>query len=682
MHSHSAPWLLASLALGLCTPLSAADTALAPVQVEASAEPTSPSTQASAVERAQDFGKTGLPFLLQDTPSTQVSAGARNSEKLFIRGIEDNNLLVTLNGARQGGDLLSHHQGRVLIDGSLVKSIEIQPGPSGADAGPGAIGGAVSITTKAAHDLVQPGERTAGSVSSLYQSADETFGAGLTGAAVLEGGLGLLATVRREVSDLRTVGGGDKLEATDGSRSGQTLRIDTNPQAALTARMIVERHTNEGGAFRANLPPQTGTPAQNNDDQLQTREAVNLGLRYQPRGQGLIDIEATVYDQIQELELGQTPLVPDGMLLRAHSIGAVLKNTSRFMTGEVAHAVSFGLDTFNDRTRQTHRPQTLQGSFRVGDYQERASNLGVFLQNRMSWSAFRLSAGLRHDDYRTQYANGVVVEGDRVSPNATLTLEVAPGVEVYGGYGESTRGAKTNNAAFLFRTVPATQFRVGQNGVLEPEVGRQREVGINILQGNPRDEGGQWRAKVAAYNTTFADFQLINGPGIGGIANFIRNEGDVTSKGWDALVGWTAGAWDASVSLSVNDVRDYLGRPFDAIGTTTKLGSGYGNLLKLNLGWQVRPDTQLAYSLEAAHRLKDVPAGRPEKPGYAVHGIAVRYAPKGLAVPKGWAFVAALDNVFDRLYASHLSVRETLLGEEVSLFEPGRSLRLVAEYRF
>ena len=301
MQTHAAPWLLAGLALGLATPTLAQDTALATVQVEASAEPLSPSTQTSTVQRAQDLGKTGLPDLLQDTPSAQVSGGARNSQKLYIRGLDDANALITINGARQGGDLLSHHQGRVLIDGDLVKSIEVQAGPSGADAGPGAVAGSVVIETKSAHDLVPQGESTYGSVSGLFQSADETFGGGLTGAAVLEGGLGILTSIRREISDLRTVGGGDKLEATDGSRGSQTLRIDTNPASELTGRLILERHTNEGGPFRANLPPQTGTPAQNNDDQLQTRKTLSLGGRYAPRGQGLVDIEATVYDQIQEL---------------------------------------------------------------------------------------------------------------------------------------------------------------------------------------------------------------------------------------------------------------------------------------------------------------------------------------------------------------------------------------------
>ena len=97
----------------------------------------------------------------------------------------------------------------------------------------------------------------------------------------------------------------------------------------------------------------------------------------------------------------------------------------------------------------------------------------------------------------------------------------------------------------------------------------------------------------------------------------------------------------------------------------------------------MRDNLSLGYTLTAVKRLKDVRTDttprRPEKPGYAVHNIRVSWKPTGrddLTVNFG------IDNLFDKQYAEHTSVRSLFNGQEVVSWENGRNVKLGVDWRF
>ncbi len=112
--------------------------------------------------------------VLNTMPSVTVDGNARYSRKVFVRGMEDKFSVVTIDGARQEGQLF-HHSGDQAIDPAMLKRAEIELGGNSALSGSGAINGSFSYETKDPSDLLKPGESIGARVKTSYQTAYERF---------------------------------------------------------------------------------------------------------------------------------------------------------------------------------------------------------------------------------------------------------------------------------------------------------------------------------------------------------------------------------------------------------------------------------------------------------------------------------------------------------------------------
>lgn len=74
-----------------------------------------------------------------------ASGGAAIAQKVFVNGIEESLLSVTIDGARQNKSAF-HHTGNVLIDPALVKKVEVNAGLAPADSGPNALAGTIALS--------------------------------------------------------------------------------------------------------------------------------------------------------------------------------------------------------------------------------------------------------------------------------------------------------------------------------------------------------------------------------------------------------------------------------------------------------------------------------------------------------------------------------------------------------
>ncbi|TIP52051.1 MAG: TonB-dependent receptor, partial [Mesorhizobium sp.] len=79
-----------------------------------------------------------------------------STQKIYVNGVDENNLAVTVDGSRQNNKVF-HHNGTYLLDPALLKAASVQAGVAPADAGPGALAGSLGFETKDAVDLLEPG---------------------------------------------------------------------------------------------------------------------------------------------------------------------------------------------------------------------------------------------------------------------------------------------------------------------------------------------------------------------------------------------------------------------------------------------------------------------------------------------------------------------------------------------
>lgn len=118
-------------------------------------------------------------------PGVSVGSSLPMSQKVYVHGIEETNLAVTIDGSRQNNKVF-HHSATNLIDPGLLKAVRIDAGIAPADAGPGALGGAIAYETKDVRDLLD-GDGSGGFVTSSYTFNSDTAVTGLSGYALKDG---------------------------------------------------------------------------------------------------------------------------------------------------------------------------------------------------------------------------------------------------------------------------------------------------------------------------------------------------------------------------------------------------------------------------------------------------------------------------------------------------------------
>jgi len=681
-------------ALALCSGqlALAEEPTLATTVVRTEAEQTSVQDQKIDMRRLQRTQAGDLQDIFETEPSVNVGTGMRNGQKVFLRGIEDLNLNVQIDGARQGANLF-HHQGRVNVDPYLLKQVTINGGPAPADGGPGALGGSVKFETVDAQDLLESGQRVGGRLGLQLESADDSTGTLGSAYGLVGENLGLLAYVRQQKSRLLRAGGGEKLPATDGQRDSALFKLSLLDQEGHSLWASTEHNANEGGYLRANFPWQTNNLTQALDEQTYRRETYTLRHRYKPVGNGLLNLQTTLYHTDVGIELTGTN--PTSGMARGgdwvtKSSGGDVRNTFSFATGHWVHALSLGLDYFRDQGINTG-PSTPRLS-------ETATNAGLYLQDRIEIESLRLSGGLRLDRYDTRYANGLRATGSASSPNLSaewdLIDEGTADVTVFAGYGESIRGGKLNQAGWLTKyflppgfTV-ARPFTFGTNGVLQPERGIQKQWGIKWHDHGVLAKGDHAGVEIAFFNTRIRDYQVVPGEGTSGVTDSIFNApGDITSRGYEVRSHWGDKQWYVGASYTHSMVRNYDGQPMDTTGDSARVGTSVGDRLIVDTTWQISPAWRLGYTLTAVKRLADLPRGRPRKPGYSVHGVQALWQPwtkDSLTVTVG------IDNLLDRRYVQHSTVQvvqasttaTAVAGQTYATPESGRNFKLAVDWRF
>lgn len=636
----------------------------------------SPHTHHVDVERLQKTMAKGLRDVFVTEPSVQVGSGSRNGQKIMLRGVEDLNLNIQIDGARQGANTF-HHQGRVQVDPYLYKQVSVDTGPAAADVGPGALGGSVRFTTVDAQDLLHPGQTTGARLGAQFEDKTRTHGGVASAYTLLNDSTGLLGYVRTLDSGTSKDGKGKRIQSTDGDNRSYLFKLSMLEKDGHSLRIAAERNTNSGGTLRANMPWQTGNDIQADDDQETFRDTVTVNHRYQPTGQPFVDVETTVYHNVSRLELYRDK---GDETYETRSLGGSVRNTSRFALGPIQHALVTGFDHFHDRGSRWDSQD---------HYDERALNHGVFIQNRMQWGPVRLSVGGRGDFYDTNYANGAGSKGEVYSPNATIEWDPLSAIDLtlFAGYGESARGAKLNQAGWLQKY--SSDFRLGKNGHLKPEYAQQRQLGVRWHDMSVLTPGDHLGLSFMMYNTHIRDYQIVPGEGMKGVTDHIRNApGAVRSHGYELAGHWGLNDVLLSMTYSHNVVRNWNGQPMDTSGESARVGVSTGDRLVLDANWTLTPALNAGYTLVAVKRLNDVPLGRPDKPGYGVHNLRLGWSP--LADLDRFQVNFVVENLFDKHYADHVTARTVqtkntataVAGQHYANWEPGRTFKVSADWFF
>ena len=389
----------------------------------------------------EQFQANDLADVFRESPSVSVGGSVGVAQKIFIRGLEDAYLNVTVDGAQQTSTLF-HHIGRVTLDPDLLKQIDVQAGAGEATSGPGAIGGSIRFKTKDAQDLLRGDEQFGGRVKTSYFSNEGTRYSGSLYGKLSDswGLLGYYSTVDRDNFE---DGDGNEVLGTAADQDLMFLKasgyITDNQYLSISA----EQRDEEGEfSARPNWVVLEGAPLYPSEAERDTYVA-----NYRFDHSALVFLEATAYQTSSLFRGGRFDFLSD-----IDTYGFDIRNTTDISN----HVFTYGID---------YRKDEVESGPGVGPVQnaEEGSVMGIYAQAHSNITPeLLLSYGVRYDDFDFQqqiliddyYGTPVTdepsgLDDNELSFNVGLEYQLTEAWTLGLGYAEAARGKQIGDGFTL-----------------------------------------------------------------------------------------------------------------------------------------------------------------------------------------------------------------------------------------
>jgi len=236
-----------------------------------------------------------LSDFLDVIPGVEVGGTSTVNQRIRVRGLDDTNLKVTVDGARQEGALF-YHMGDVTLDPDLLKQAEVAVGNNSVTLGNDALGGAVAFETVDAADLLKPGQKIGAKLKAGYANNNDELLTSATVYGAPTDNIDLLAYYGKRDTDSGEDGDGRELYEDSESenillKAGAYIGDDHHVGASFS-------RTEKEGVFpyRPDFPSFPNSRGPDVIPQEIKRDTYTLDHNFNPAN-SLIDVDTTVYKQ-------------------------------------------------------------------------------------------------------------------------------------------------------------------------------------------------------------------------------------------------------------------------------------------------------------------------------------------------------------------------------------------------
>jgi hemoglobin/transferrin/lactoferrin receptor protein len=475
--------------------------------------------QVSVVERdaIEDFNPSTLQEVFQAIPGATFDSGPRRTgDAPSIRGLSGNGVLIFQDGARQS--FVSGHDGRFFIDPELVQTVEVVRGPSSALYGSGALGGVIATRTVSASDLLEEGETAYVKIASGYQSVNDEFRIGLTGAAQSSDGVwDVLGHLTYRDSGSIELGSGDLLPSDDEITSS-LFKVTVRPSDAVELYASYSRY--QADSTDPQNPQGVNIAGPGND--LVFRDARNdtaqLGLNFNPQSDA-INLNVVGYysnNGVEEDEVDD-PRITDR---EVETFGITIDNRSQVSLGDSSLLTfTYGGEFYRDE--QTGLDTDTADGTRGGVPDAETEFLGLFLQAELTLAdgipgELSIIPGVRWDSFKSN-ADGETfeIDDDEFSPKIGVAYKPIPEVLIFGNWSQGFRAPSFNEAFAdgVHFTIPDLSAPPGPfgpsfvqnlfigNDALVPEESETWEVGAGFNFADLISDGDRFTFKASYYDS-------------------------------------------------------------------------------------------------------------------------------------------------------------------------------------
>lgn len=622
-------------------------------------------------EELQSYQANDLADVFRLTPSVTVGGSLGIAQKIYVRGLEDNYVNVTVDGAPQTSTLF-HHIGRVTIDADLLKEVDVQAGAGEATGGAGSIGGAIRFRTKSVDDLLADDQSFGGKAkASSFSNDGEQYSVSLYGR--LTDNWGALAYYNDIGRNNFDDGDGDEVLGTASDQSLAFFKLSGNISDNQHLSLSYENREEEADfSARPNWHVQLGELLYPSEAKRET-----LVANYTLQQNDLLNLEVTLYDTDSSFDGGRFAYFAE-----IATLGFDVRNTSHF--GD--HSVTYGVD-YRDDTVESGSPLYAQ---------EEGVVFGAYAQvHSQVTDQLLLSYGVRYDDYEFEQ---LVISGGAGEPsafddsgisfNAGLSYQLTQEWNFGLGYAEAFRGKEVGDG---FTVESPENAGAPFADDLKSETVTNIEASVEYI-------GESLNVKLAIFDSEIENAifdQLYGGP-------FYGNVGTVGTNGFEVEVAYHWGDFDlysgySNVDSELDPKDGLYTQDFGTIDISAyefrHLGNSRGNTWSLGLDYSPSSNLRTGINISHVEDLKidtlyqDFDAGwvpslyEVNKSPYTTVDAFVEWQ-----VADMLALNLVVINLFDKQYRDHSSVGDysgvSGYGLVVGPWEAGRDIRLSASYSF
>ncbi len=592
--------------------------------------------------------------LFKSEPTVSVGSSIPASQKLYVNGVEETNLSVTIDGARQNNKIF-HHNATTLIDPSLLKAVRVDPGVAPADAGAGALAGSIAFETRDVDDLLDDGLGFGGFLKSEYDSNGDIF---TESGSVYgrKGGFEYLGYLKTADGNFREDGAGDAIIGSGTDMLSGLGKIAYETQGGDRFEFSAE-HVNDDDArpYRANIGQIFGgrpVPLTRNYD-LTRQNFVFTYTKVAPTGW---------WDPTIKLAYSETDLVID-------DDDQYINGTTTSFNGKVENrfalargGVTAGIDFYSDNASLDYL--YLADSTFDESGEEESRNIGIYAQARLELNPrTRVSYGVRADYQRFTGVDDITHSDEGLSGNVSGEFDVNEQLTLSAGY-SSVWGGTFLAENFIIN--PAWTY---------PADGIEAVTSRNLFAA-ANAELGAWDLSGKIFRT---DIDNARAPSYGGGSDLTAN---LEARGFELGLGY---AWENGFARIgyANIDSDVNGRAADSY-TGNYLTTPLGEVITLEVAHRmprynliVGADAQLVLSETDTYDFDTGGAG-PTLPSYEVVNAFVQWQPRQ---NENWTLRAEINNLFDTDYSSRATYGQDFATVE-SLKEVGRSFKISASLKF
>ncbi|WP_083704762.1 TonB-dependent receptor domain-containing protein [Motiliproteus sp. MSK22-1] len=597
-----------------------------------------------------------LSDLLRDQPGVDIGGAHSLNQRINIRGFQDLDLEVTIDGARQN-NFMYHHAGNLLINADILKAVDIQVGTNSVLNG--GLAGGVAFETKDAKDLLEPGKKFGARIHASYANNDY-HSYSFSGYGQLTDTLDVLAYINGVTRNNPEDGSAQETLGNDGDIKNGLLKFGFAVNDENRIEFGYDKYADEGNyAPRPDMGVATNASISGARVYPTEFDRETRTLTYELDKGDTISLRATLYQNTMTLwrnYLSDGSSRPVAHTIRegeSEHVGLNLLAETVMDQGELTHTLRYGTEIYNQKTLVKF------DGIKFG--REEADSAALFIEDVISFSnGLTVTPGIRYNRYKLDTA-----ANDRTFTDTTWGLAAEyPLTDFVTVRASSTQLFKGPNLSEVFTGAGAKALTV--NPDLEASTGVNHEVGISYQ-----------RRGIAGLDRLNASFTLYTGE----IENYIDDEGnsgslenvgDYDMDGYEAAIALSKGNFDARLSYAHSESENQQ--------TGTPLGRQVGDSIAVGLDYRI-PEQGVTLNWTALVTLEEEFYDKPE---YDVHSISARWTPAAI---EGLTLTAGIENVFDEYYTSHASrigdANHPVFGAlHLNDYEPGRNIKLSASYAF